>query len=570
MATLSTTTINDIGYITLPAGSTGQRPASPLQGMVRYNTTLGAVEEYTGTVWKRVDNIITASTTGAAYSQDIDDNGIPYRIHVWYGNGTFTPDIGGTVEYLIVAGAGGGGNGNPAADGNGGGGGGGVLQGTFTVTPQSYAITVGTGGNGGAASPNSPGADGGNSSAFGLTAIGGGGGGSDGSLNGRAGGSGGGASTSGVGGVGGTATTGQGFPGGVANAPGGNGPGGGGGGGGGAGGIGGNGGRQLNGGTGGLGISSSITGKSVWYGAGGGGSTWTNTGGAGGLNGGGFGGSRPAGYGGRNGADYAGGGGGGASAGYAAGKGGDGIVVIRYRRNSGILTAPSVIPTEGLVYNLDAGKIASSNFGEQTPTTTWRDVSGKGVNFTFNGTNNFSYRYGGAIVMNGSNSYFSTGYNATHMDFSYGQTLIGWIEPTTNSGRRNLHNQAYAGSGTLTHEPAGQINYYFGTGGENNSPYVGRGSPFSILNGDGPVFYAVSRNQRHDVTEWYKNGVLESTNNAGGYNLTTNSVSGITIGLGYTSTYWQGYIYTQLCYNRGLGALEIEQIYNATKGRFGK
>jgi hypothetical protein len=156
------------------------------------------------------------------------------------------------------------------------------------------------------------------------------------------------------------------------------------------------------------------------------------------------------------------------------------------------------------------------------------------------------------------------------MDFSYGQTLIGWIEPSTNTGRRNLHDQAYAGSGTITHEPAGELSYYFGTGGENNSPYVGVSSGHTILANEGPVFYAISRNQRHNVVTHYKNGVSSGEQAAGGYNLTTNSVSRLQIGLGYTGTYWQGWIYMQLCYNRGLGPLEIEQIYNATKGRFGK
>jgi hypothetical protein len=91
-----------------------------------------------------------------------------------------------------------------------------------------------------------------------------------------------------------------------------------------------------------------------------------------------------------------------------------------------------------------------------------------------------------------------------------------------------------------------------------------------VLAGEGPVFYAVSRNQRHNVVQWYKNGVLLSTTAAGDYDLTTNSVSNITIGNGYTGTFWIGWMYMQICYNRGLGEQEIIQIYNATRTRFGK
>src|SRR5210317_1677605 len=36
------------GSITLPAGTTAQRPGSPVNGMIRYNTTLEYVEYYNG------------------------------------------------------------------------------------------------------------------------------------------------------------------------------------------------------------------------------------------------------------------------------------------------------------------------------------------------------------------------------------------------------------------------------------------------------------------------------------------------------------------------------------------
>ena len=51
MATLKNTTINTTGYITLPAGTTAQRPASPVAGMMRFNTTFSRNEFYNGTTW---------------------------------------------------------------------------------------------------------------------------------------------------------------------------------------------------------------------------------------------------------------------------------------------------------------------------------------------------------------------------------------------------------------------------------------------------------------------------------------------------------------------------------------
>jgi hypothetical protein len=51
MATLKNTTINDTGFITLPSGTTAQRPSSPTTGMLRFNTTLGYAEVYNGSIW---------------------------------------------------------------------------------------------------------------------------------------------------------------------------------------------------------------------------------------------------------------------------------------------------------------------------------------------------------------------------------------------------------------------------------------------------------------------------------------------------------------------------------------
>lgn len=36
----------------LAAGTTAQRPSSPVAGMIRYNTTTGVLEVYTGTAWQ--------------------------------------------------------------------------------------------------------------------------------------------------------------------------------------------------------------------------------------------------------------------------------------------------------------------------------------------------------------------------------------------------------------------------------------------------------------------------------------------------------------------------------------
>ena len=368
MAQLKNTTINDTGSIQLPTGSTAQRPASPVAGQVRFNTTVNIVEMYDAqnSVWIPSNKILPVATGGTI--TNITQNGANYRVHQFTSTGAYNLTLtrGGEVEYLIVAGGGGGG-----MDMGGGGGGGGVLQGTTYLAEGVYPITVGAGGYGApsggqtradGAGPN-PGShqftvsatNGDNSSAFGFTAIGGGYGGSSycgytpDQGRGNAGGSGGGASGYSDGNTrdGAPGTAGQGHAGG-------------GGGGqyysGGGGGAGAPGVSSTDTPHGGDGVPSNILGTTYFFGGGGGGSAYsrspggdggiggggggaigTTTGGAGINNGAAGGGGSPGTWaqtpGGAGGANTGGGGGGGShyNSNTYGGVGGTGIVAVRYR-----------------------------------------------------------------------------------------------------------------------------------------------------------------------------------------------------------------------------------------------
>lgn len=292
----------------------------------------------------------------------------PWKIHTFTSDGDFFVRTGGYIEYLIVGGGGGGGGGNLGGtpivgSGNGaggGGGGGGVVTGSMILDAGNYRIKIGSGGSGGYDTITTPpyrqSTNGGDSSAFGIIAYGGGRGGSATattqnynepnatSLTEASSAAAGGytRSNKATGGGGGLVVTagadgrnGQGFAGG--NCVGSNG-----GGGGGAGGPGSNATVEV-GGTGGVGVLSSITGADVYYGGGGGGGASTLNSSANGVPGGTFGGAGGAG-GGASAVQYSvrpsnagnasantGGGGAGSTEGYASGNGGSGIVIIRYQ-----------------------------------------------------------------------------------------------------------------------------------------------------------------------------------------------------------------------------------------------
>jgi hypothetical protein len=308
-AFLDVANLNGTGALLTPSGNTAQRPSSPIVGMQRWNTTIGGMEVYIGTGstgWQTI-----AST---AY----------------------------TVDYLIVGGGGSGGGSY-----GGGGGAGGLLTGSaVSVSPgTAYTITVGAGGTG---TSNARGTNGSDSSITTIaTAIGGGAGAPVNSNTATSGGSGGGAGGASTGVYpGGSGTVGQGSAGGSNGQTSNPYPSGGGGG---AAAVGAAGSGSQSG-AGGVGLSNSITGSSVFYagGGGGGGSSSGATRGLGGTGGGGNGGA--VGQNGTAGGANTGGGGGGAyETGYTGGNGGSGIVIIRYLGTVQRATGGTVTITGGYV-----------------------------------------------------------------------------------------------------------------------------------------------------------------------------------------------------------------------------
>ncbi len=345
--------------VLLPRGTSAQRPSSPVNGMIRYNSSLGIVEEYRDGWFNLSAQVASSSGSQAAASSGgtittYSSGGTNYKVHIFTSSGTFAVAAGAgyTAAYLIVAGGGGGGghmSGGWYNDPGGGGGAGGMLTSTVTVTANTnYTVVVGAGG---VSSSTGYAGNGGNSTCFSQTAIGGGGGGAGAAnnataqrigQNGGSGGGGGGPANVVAVAAGGAGTSGQGNAGGA-----------GGrsspqdqisGGGGGRGGAGESAVFGSRSGVGGQGFANSLgTGSAVNY-AGGGGGGGTNQGGVyytagrpGGTGGGGRGGdnNNSAATATAGGVNTGGGGGGaggtaGAPSAYVAPNGGSGIVIIRY------------------------------------------------------------------------------------------------------------------------------------------------------------------------------------------------------------------------------------------------
>lgn len=296
-------------YFMIPVGGDADRPVTPANGHIRFNTELGEPEYYSA------------------------DEG------AWF---LFREEAlsSFTVEYVATAGGGGGGRHYA-----GGGGAGGLHQGTLSIESGSYTVTIGAGGTGGSAYNGDAGNNGSDTVYLDNSILGGGGGGArDNGETGKAGGSGGG----GAGGnptTAGAGTSGQGANGGTGYDNGGSSQGGGGGG---ALGVGSSG---TSGRSGGTGFSSSISGSTVTYSQGGGGATATTRGvSGGGAN------TGAGGYGGESGVN--------------GGNGASGVVVLKYPLERSLSVDPGLTYTTTIV-TFSQGDFNVTRFTAGTGTVTF-------------------------------------------------------------------------------------------------------------------------------------------------------------------------------------------------------
>lgn len=577
MAQLKNTTISDTGSLNLPAGTTAQRPASPVAGQIRYNTTISDTEYYDGAAWRPISDSNPEATGGTIVDTDI--GGVPYRIHLFTttGNSTFTVSKGGEVEYLIVAGGGGGGN-----HGGGGGGAGGLLTGTTTVTAQAYTITVGAGGTGDTISYSGS-QNGGNSIFAGLTAIGGGRGNHSGA--GASGGSGAGGGYGyvgapvGGGAAGGAGTAGQGNAGGIGSGITGSYPGGGGGG---AGSIGQNA-TDTAGGNGGHGLAVSITGDLRFYAGGGGGGTRGGVHGLGGLGGGA---DSPN----NNAAPNT--GGGGTSTTFTSstitnrGVGGSGIVVVRYRRNASTATNPSrssiaTLPNtfsiieNGLINYIDpaspvsypgSGTTVFSVVGDTNGTLTNNDISwtanapGRVPAFQTFGTITAGITYGKP-----SPARFNLGSNAP-FSIAVWVYILNFFDVYSNAIFSK--NNAIGGGGPYA------MLHTVGRAGNNTrgglTSYSGNGTWFRLDTDDG-----IGIGEWRFCTWAYDGTTMRhyvDATEVGSFAYTWPDSSDRTVHFmsNWSSSHqFNGYMGQHLMYRRALTLSEIQALFNTTRSRYG-
>ena len=232
----------------------------------------------------------------------------------------------------------------------------------------------------------------------------------------------------------------------------------------------------------------------------------------------------------------------------------------------GLYHSPSII-TNGLSLCLDAGNIKSYPGSG----TTWTDLSGNGNNGTFTNMDgaNLDSANGGSLTFDGTNEYVElstiTLLRASSTisawinidDFTTGKTSTGRVF-IRNSGNNfnnliGFYNGGYSfevATNSNPHEMAGR------TTGNVSSSAISAGSWFHFsLVFDSNTFYG------------YVNGVQTGSANIANNLLFNRIGDGSTFADSYPA-YMKGKIANFKVYNRALTAQEIQQNYNALKGRY--
>jgi len=225
--------------------------------------------------------------------------------------------------------------------------------------------------------------------------------------------------------------------------------------------------------------------------------------------------------------------------------------------------SPKIV-TDGLVLALDAGNPKSYPGSG----TVWRDKSGNGNDGTLTNGPTFSSDNGGSIVFDGANDYVDCGNtsitNITSSNFTletvflsddvsvYGQTLLSKAENGGYGLELNVTETSLAVSIHI------------------NGSYRVVGYPTSNLQSN--TIYHVASTYNNSEIVLYVNGIfIDSLSVTGNVKATSvpMCIGNNPSGGGGGNNELGGKIYTARIYNRALSASEVQQNYNALKGRFG-
>ena len=234
--------------------------------------------------------------------------------------------------------------------------------------------------------------------------------------------------------------------------------------------------------------------------------------------------------------------------------------------------SPSII-TSNLVFCLDAGNPKSYPGSG----TTWFDRSGNGNNGTLVNGVGYSGDNFGSLSFDGVNDYVNLNTTLSSIiSSSLPTTWSSWVNVVSSSSNRAIIGSAWANGGVhmrltgSTHAPQDRIRFLYFTDGSNGTGF----DSLSTFTSGWYNFVATYNGGglSHTNFKFYVNGVEGSvTNPTFGTPTTIPTTQTFSIGTAGTENeaYYNSNISQVSIYNRALTPQEVQQNFNALKGRFG-
>jgi hypothetical protein len=224
----------------------------------------------------------------------------------------------------------------------------------------------------------------------------------------------------------------------------------------------------------------------------------------------------------------------------------------------GVTYNPRIV-TDGLVLALDAGNPKSYPGSGAT----WTDLSGNGNNGTLENGVGYNSSNGGSLSFDGVNDYVNCGNNSS-LSFTNNLTIHVWCSSNVSDGN-------YRSPLMKTTNGTWSNGYGFFQQGGNFYFFINQWNAPQVVSVSKTTFSLTSFVATYDGTniKLYENGILRQTGSSFTSNV-SNSTTNLEIGRGGGSLYyWNGKIAQVSIYNRALTAQEIQQNFNALRGRFG-
>ena len=221
------------------------------------------------------------------------------------------------------------------------------------------------------------------------------------------------------------------------------------------------------------------------------------------------------------------------------------------------------IVTDGLVLCLDAGNTKSYPGSG----TTWTDLSGQGNTGTLTNGPTYSSSNGGSLVFDGANDWFSTSLSSigdANTSFTWG----GYAKVNASTTSNFFLFGNYTESATT---PFFAI--AFNNSGANTFIYIRSSTNVSVLGTSTSLslntwYHLIAvRDASANEIRFYINGVLASTNTFSG-TYSVKSTANNFGGMRHLTNYVNANASSVVLYNRVLTASEIQQNFNALRGRF--